>query len=167
MVITIIGVAGFVVQLIGYRLPHMPLWAWLIVVFVGISIAQFLAFNKVRGEFQNLRSSLETNKSKKEIGSTLAAFHIAGKELFSRGINDENQLAQWVKEGAEWKSAVESYIKDNISPGEASIFGLAVVDGVEAKNKWKHEYNKEHRGHIHFLNHRMQKLDDLIKRGRY
>ena len=42
-----IGAVGTVTQLMGYGLPNVPLWTWLIIMFVGFSIAQFLAFHKL------------------------------------------------------------------------------------------------------------------------
>jgi hypothetical protein len=165
MIISFIGVVGIVAQLLGYGFPNMPLWAWLVVVFLGFSIAQFLAFNKVRNERQSLESRFETAESRKEIGSALAGFHREAEGLISRKIADEKQMTQWINEVSDWKGAVESFINDNISPGEASIFSLVVVDGDDAKKKWGHQYNDDHKKRLHYLNNRLQKVAELIKRG--
>jgi len=45
-----IGVVGTIADVIGYSLPNMQLWAWLLIMFFGFSVAQFLTFHKVRAQ---------------------------------------------------------------------------------------------------------------------
>jgi hypothetical protein len=164
MIISFIGAVGIVAELMGYGLPNMPLWAWLIVMFLGFSIAQFLAFHKVRNERQNLKSRFETDKSRKQTGSALADFHSEAEELISRQITDENQLVQWLKDVTGWNTKVTSFLSSNVSPVDARIFSLVVVNGVNAKTKWKHQYNNEHKEQLHYLNNRLQKLAEIMSK---
>ena len=59
MIIGGIGALGTIAQLMGYTLPHMPLWAWLVILFLGLSIAQFLAFREVRRQRNKVQRELK------------------------------------------------------------------------------------------------------------
>ena len=105
-----IGTVGTVTQLMGYGLPNVPLWAWLIIMFVGFSIAQFLAFHKVRIQRDELQRQLSKKARVKEIRDKLGAFLDEGREL-------RNQCSTRQKEpppneqATEWMQRIENFLQ--------------------------------------------------------
>lgn len=63
IIFSIFGLLGIIVQFAGYPVPYMPIWAWLLIIFIVLYITQFLAFHKVRVQ----RDALRRNQSFKQI----------------------------------------------------------------------------------------------------
>ena len=113
--IAISGIGGFVDALEHCCGVTVSFWMWII---LGLMIAQFLAWHRIRLERDGLRRFNITEDVLLRLGEyyELLISHQHVK------LNDETDLGRWVQQFNVLKAEISSYIAQNISQAEAKLF---------------------------------------------
>jgi len=118
-----------VLGLISFFKPgmnKMPEWALWVIPFIGVSIAQFLAFHDVRVKRDQIaaeRDELKQIKSYEDALDTLSVYFAEGNnEIFNRNIPDAVEYGRWKADWNAWEDKVADHIQTNFGLSERNLF---------------------------------------------
>ena len=122
---SIFGVAGIILQFAGYPVPYMPIWAWLLIIFIGLYISQFLAFHKVRVQ----RDALQDKQSPKQIdlAEQLHSLVEEGRNLRILSVSQGEPPPILMAEN--WRIRVEQFLHSNFGKRQSDIWNAHTIGG--------------------------------------
>lgn len=138
----------------------IPVWAWVIIIMSGFSIAQFLAYNKLSNRFT--KQVITPNKIEGVL-ENLAKLRESGAKLLliGSGLRDRKKVPQWTAQVETWKQSVRLEIVE-ISRSEARLFRQEGI--IVTENFGKIALNNEHKVYLAMIDVDMEKIRKLIER---
>lgn len=152
----------FVAERLGQSIfgpeSQIPSSVWWIVIFLGISMSQFLAWLDIKRERDDLRRYDVTRETLKQVADYR---HEQISFQNDEVKDDEAEGAWWTRYQAKRKEIIE-FISSNFSPAEASLFeSMGMIDIVFLPGDREHDFRYIHRRSMIVRDHRW--LDELVK----
>ena len=147
---------GVIIPAIDYifklseKAPIIPDWVWWLIGVLGLSIAQFLAFHKMRMKYQ-YPPALET----------LTEFLEIGNNLFNVTIHNNADLENLHKQIDSWFDDTKTFIQKSLSITDARLF--ADITSVK-KLSFNPVYNDNHNELLGIHNQYLTNLRSIINR---
>ena len=127
MIGVIAPIAGQVLNAVGR--PTIPTWAQVSIGLLGLFVAQFLAFHKLRLQRDKLKSQLDDKSRRRAIKDSLGQFLNEGSLLRGKCANENEPPPN--KEADDWAARVEAYLTEYCGSSYVSRFrsdaGLPMV----------------------------------------
>jgi len=93
-------------------LENFPTWGWILFMIIGLLIAPFYAFHKLRKHRDEIAEQLTKNNKKKEIRESLGAFIETGRELKTKCADEKEPPPN--DEAQEWADSIENYLTQEL-----------------------------------------------------
>lgn len=148
-----IAVIGAIISI--QRGVDVPIWVWVAIGIIGLSVAQFLAFHKIASRLIPAEQMEATLKR-------LGKLRVDGVHMRNKGmkLKTKDEVANWIKEINAWQRKVISEIK-GISSAEAEIF--RTVDVITAK-RFQRAVNADHQKYLRVVSDRTENIKKLVQR---
>lgn len=156
--VIVVGIIGGGATYALNMLPQVriPLWVWVALAVLGLFIAQFLAFHKIRERLtpvEQIEKILTCLAEFREIGVQLRN---DGEQVFSKG-----KLNDWLLRVKSWHNEVLSEVT-KLSTAEASLFDTE--DRVDTQRYRNTPFSGEQRLYLAILNKDIEKILELVQR---
>lgn len=81
LILGVLGLVGGVLSSLGYSIPNFPLWAWIVILTVGLLLAPFQLYKKQTEEIKRLKVKNGSNKPAATLDEKLELLLEEGKNL--------------------------------------------------------------------------------------
>ena len=138
----------------------VPVWVWVGLAILGVFIAQFLAYHRIR---HRLINQVITPNQIEEVLTQLARLRAVGVALRNNGLSlkEKDEVDKWVKQAQGWKEAVAKEIV-KVSVSEANIFLTEdLIDTALFKDKG---INESHRVFLAMVSKNTEEIRKLVER---
>ena len=138
-----------------------PTWLWIILLVIGLAIAPFWAFHKVRVGRDKLQKKLDDRKERKVILDFLAERKDSIFYLYHKEIKSKEELEEWLKDTQAWVTKTQDDIDKFLTPVDASIF-RDVSGGLFVS--YSRSFNREHNSELNTIVRLSKNLEKIIDR---
>lgn len=122
--------------------PIIPNWVWWVMGILGLPIAQFLAFHKVRIKRDELQKQLDNRAKRKDIRETLGIFLHEGEQLRGKCVNEKDLPPN--DEANNWANKAEQYFLKELDASYITRFRSDVslplticpISSIPHRNLW-------------------------------
>ena len=138
----------------------VPVWVWVGLAILGVFIAQFLAYHRIRHRLVN---QVIMPKQIEEVLTQLAKLRAVGIALRNNGLllKGEDEVDKWVKQVQGWKETVAKEIV-KVSVSEANIF--LTDDLIDTKLFKDKGINELHRVFLAMVSKNTEQIRELVER---
>ena len=149
-----IMVIGIVVPITDYifqlseKVSVIPSWVWWAMGILGLTIAQFLAFHKMRIKQHPALAGL-------------TKFLETGNDLFNTTVGDDTELEHWHEQFNRWFDDTKFFIQKSLSITDARLF--ADITSVK-QTTYSPVYNDYHRDLLRNYDQYLSNLRSIINR---